>query len=241
MKKQDKSIKDFWNKEYAQGEEGEHFALSDAPGKDFVKFVEWLEKIDGKGAVNKETSWLDVGCGNGRHGLFLYEGYGAGGLGYDLSSQAVSQANKKAGEIKVQKHLSNLATFKVQNINLPMPLSDDSVDIVIDAMASHVLHTDEHEKFLEECNRVLKYKGYIFLKTFLLDDDDYARDLVKKFGTGEEGGYLHPKINIFERVLSEKRLVEIYSKYFNVEKIERSHFHREKGKRRYIVMYLRKV
>lgn len=241
MKKQDKSIKDFWNKEYAQGEKSEHFALSDAPGKDFVKFVEWLEKVDGKGAINRQTFWLDAGCGNGRHGLYLYEGYGAGGLGYDLSSQAVSQANKKAAEIKTHKHLANVADFEVQNINLPIALADDSVDIIIDAMASHVLHADEHEKFLEECNRVLKYKGYVFLKTFLLDDDDYARDLVKKFGTGEEGGYLHPKINIFERVLSEKRLVEIYSNYFNVEKIERSHFHREKGKRRYIVMYLRKV
>lgn len=244
MKKQDKSIKDFWNKEYAQGEEGEHFALSDAPGKDFVKFVEWLEKMDGKGVINKETFWLDAGCGNGRHGLYLYEEYGAGGLGYDLSSQAVNQANKKAASLTSKsspKGEGGEVRFVVQNINEPIDLPDESVDLIIDAMASHVLHADEHEKFLEECNRVLNYKGYIFLKTFLLDDDDYARDLVKKFGTGEEGGYLHPKINIFERVLSEKRLVEIYSKYFNIEKIERSHFHREKGKRRYIVLYLRKV
>jgi SAM-dependent methyltransferase len=241
MKNQKGQIKDFWNKEYGEGENGEHFKLSVEPGKDFVKFVAWLEKMDGKGAVSRETFWLDAGCGNGRHGLFLYDTYGAGGLGYDLSSEAISQARERSKVLKISKKIASNADFEVLNINQPIPLPDDSVDIIVDAMASHVLHDFEHEKFMEECLRVLRYKGYIFLKTFLADEDDYARDLVKKFGTGEEGGYMHPKINIFERVLSEKRLSEIYSKNFQVEKIERSHFHREKGKRRYILMYLRKI
>lgn len=240
--KSNKLVKDFWNKEYSQKEEGEHFSLSDEAGKDFVKFINWLEKMDGKGVINQETFWLDAGCGNGRHGLYLLENYKAQGFGYDLSQEAIAQAKQKTKKLCEDIRIENKTSFEVRNINQEIPLADESVDIIIDAMASHVLHAEEHEKFLNECDRVLKYKGYIFLKTFLADEDDYARDLVKKFGVeGEEGGYLHPKINIFERVLSEKKLLEIYSQKFNIEKVERSHFHREKGKRRYIVMYLRKI
>jgi cyclopropane fatty-acyl-phospholipid synthase-like methyltransferase len=241
MKKQQAPIKNFWNKEYSEGEEGEHFILSDKPGKDFLKFVAWLEKMDGKGAINKETVWLDVGCGNGRHGLYLYENFGAGGLGYDLSQEAIAQANKKAAEIKLSKRIGADANFGVLNINSPIPAPNESVDIIIDAMASHVLTEAEHKTFLEECDRVLNYKGYIFLKTFLRDEDDYANDLIKKFPGPDAGSYIHPKIGIYERALYEKEILALYEKYFKVEKVERSHFHREKGKRRYIVVYLRKV
>jgi ubiquinone/menaquinone biosynthesis C-methylase UbiE len=236
----------FWDKEYDEDSEGELFKLSKNAGSDFVDFIKWLEKIDGKGAINKNTFWLDAGCGNGRHGLYLVENYGASGLGYDISSSAISSARESMSELikKSQGTSKSLketkADFIVQNMNQKMNVDDESVDIVIEAMSNHVLKEKERAEHLEELCRVIKYKGYLFLKTFLRDGDELAADLIYKYPGEDKNSYIHPKINIYEHVPSEAELIEMYSLYFDIEHIVRSHFHREKGKRRYIVLYLRR-
>jgi SAM-dependent methyltransferase len=243
MKKVKKINDSFWNKEYQQSKVGTEdlFNLSTKPSSDFLKFINWLEKVAGKGILNSKTFFVDAGCGNGRHSLYLFENFLCNGFAYDLSSQAILQAKGEYQKIKekLKQNKSNII-FETQNINQKINLPDNSVDLIIDTMASHVLKEKERETFLQEILRVLSSGGYLYLKTFLRDGDTLSRDLLQKYPAEEKNSYIHPNIGIYEHVPSEKELTEKYSPFFEIEKVERSHFHKEKGKRRFIILYLRK-
>jgi SAM-dependent methyltransferase len=164
----------FWDKEYGAQSDGsvELFKLSTEPGSDFLKFIDWLEKVAGKGIISRDTKFADTGCGNGRHAIYLAHTYGAHGVAYDISSEAVRMARENMEKGRTQR--SGEVEFLVQNINQPIHLEDSSLDLIIDAMASHVLRKSEREFFLSEEVRILQTGGYIFLKTFLHDGDTLA-------------------------------------------------------------------
>jgi SAM-dependent methyltransferase len=232
-----KNAEDFWNSEYGESD-GNKFSLSTEPSADLQKFVRWLERqYKGQQYFNKNSFVVDAGCGNGRNLLWLSQEFGVQGVGYDISEVAVKGANKKAENSKVH--------FLVQNLNEKIPCDDIKADLVVDAVASHVLRKEEREKFKQEVLRVLSSGSYYFLKSLLLDDDQHAKEMVKKYGefSGEVNSYIHPSMGIFEHVPSEEELVNFYSQDFEIEKIERSFAHKvghKANKRRYIVMYLRK-
>lgn len=79
----------FWDKEY---ETQEHFALSKNPSEDLEKFCRYIDRNHG----GFPHGWhvLDIGCGNGRHLLYLGREYAARGLGFDISKVAIEQANQ---------------------------------------------------------------------------------------------------------------------------------------------------
>lgn len=230
----------FWDKEYAG--ETKNFSLSEEPSEDVVKFTRWLEReYKGQHPINKKTQFVDVGCGNGRNAFFLAENFGAQGVGFDISEEAIRQANNK---LKKTSPTPNL-TFLVQNLNEGIPVEDNSQDFVIDAVASHVLTLNERIFFRNEVVRVLTTGSYLFLKSLLLDDDSHAKQMIREHGqnAGEANSYIHPTMGIFEHVPSEEELIKFYENDFEIDKIERSFAHRVNGrayKRRYIVMYLRK-
>jgi len=233
------NAKAFWDNEYSiYG--GDKFTLSTEPSEDLVKFTRWLAReYKGQEPLNKETKFIDAGCGNGRNSFFLSENFGCTGLGYDISSKAIESANKKLKTKKLP------LKFIEQNLNHMIPVGDNSQDLVIDAIASHVLRKEERDFFKSEVLRVLSSGSYYFLKSLLLDDDSHAKSMIKDFGgnAGEENSYIHPSMGIFEHVPTERELTEFYEKDFFIDKVERSFAHRVNGranKRRYIVMYLRK-
>ncbi len=238
-----KVVKDFWNKEYAEkidedGKGGLNFNLSSAPSEDLEKFTRWIDReYKGQNVLNNKTYVVDAGCGNGRNLFFLNENFGCTGLGYDLSQEAINVANKKNKDPKIK--------FVVQNLNQKIPLEDGKVDLLVDAVASHVLRKEEREFFKSEVLRVLSVGSYYFLKSLLRDDDIHSKNMIREFGNiaGEENSYIHPTIGIFEHVPSEEELVNFYKEDFEIDKIERSFAHKINGraaKRRYVVMYLRK-
>ncbi len=231
----------FWDKEYLE-EKGENFSLSTEPSEDLMKFVRWFERqYPGQKPINTNTKFVDAGCGNGRNSIYLASAYGAKGFGYDISPEAIKVAEKNAAKEKVDK----LLTFEVQNLNEGIPEMGNSQDVVIDAIASHVLKQNERIFFKNEVLRVLTSGSYYFLKSLLLDDDSHAKQMIKNFGvsSGEENSYIHPTMGIFEHVPTEEELIRFYEEDFHIDKIERSFAHRvgnRANKRRYIVMYLRK-
>lgn len=239
----------FWDNEYTEKKDeegnivyGDKFSLSLTASEDLQKFTRFLEReYKGQQPINKTTKFVDAGCGNGRNSFFLAENFGAQGVGYDISPEAIKSANAK---LKLLPSGINLK-FLVQNLNEAIPVEDNSQDLVVDAVASHVLRKDEREFFKKEVVRVLTSGSYYFLKSLLLDDDSHAKQMIRDFGksAGEENSYIHPSMGIFEHVPSEKELVNFYTEDFHIDKIERSFAHRVNGKankRRYIVMYLRK-
>ena len=229
-----KKKKDFWNKEY---EKAKHLALSEDHSEDLEKFTRFLIRHHGKKFLNVTSYVLDVGCGNGRNLIFLAQTFGMRGLGYDLSEVAIKEARENTGDLPL--------TFKKQSLTEDIPTENGSVTLALDMMASHVLKKSEREHLRDELVRVLKPGGWLFFKTFLLDDDKNAAELLAEHPGPEPGMYLHPSIKKPEYVWRDSDIYPFFEPFFTVHKIERSHKHIDKHgrawKRRTMSVYLEKL
>lgn len=239
--------KDFWNKEYGKsnrsGGANPHLALSTEVSEDLEKFTRFLERNYGKKFLNVTTQALDVGCGNGRNILYLAKEFGMHGLGYDLSDVAIAQANRSITTMNRSDWKANIR-FEVHALTEPIPLPDESVTVVLDMMASHVLIKVERERLRDEIYRVLKSGGWLFFKSFLLDDDAHAKRLLKEKPAEEEGMYVHPEIGTPEYVWTEETLRAFFEPVFTIHRLEKSYKHKHADgsawKRRTISAYLQK-
>lgn len=228
-----KNSQSFWDKEY---KDADNLALSTEPSEDLIKFTRWLEREHGRRYLNPISSVADLGCGNGRNLKYLSETYGMRGFGCDISTEAISQAKKQSEGLPL--------TYAVQSIADPIPLGDTSQTFVLDMMASHFLTSDQREKFLHEIARVLKPGGWLFFKTFLLDEDKHAERLLKEFPAAESGSYIHPRIGVAEHVFTEDEITELLSKKFFIHKMLKSHGHlrtKSAAKRRSISVYAERI
>ena len=223
----------FWDSEYASG--GQHLALSDEESEDLAKFTRWISRQKGEGPVSKHTNVLDLGCGNGRNLIFLANEFGAHGTGFDTSTAAIAEAKRAAEGLPLQ--------FEARSIAGELTFENDSQDLVLDMMTSHFLNAAEREHLRNEIHRVLRPGGWLFMKTFLLDDDLHSVRLLKDYPTDEPGTYIHPVIGVPEHVYSEEELMEFMGEKFLIHKIYRSHKHRSHGKarkRRTVSIYVQK-
>lgn len=230
--KRGKKGKAFWDAEY---KEAAHFAISMSPSEDLQKFTRWLEREYGKTYLNITASVLDLGSGNGRNIIWLAEQFGIRGTGYDISSEAAKQAQRYAAEHSLP------LSFEARSIAGAITVPDESQTLVLDMMTSHFLKEDERAFLIEEIFRVLKPGGFLFYKTFLLEEDAHAKRLIKESPSGERNTYIHPKIGMAEHVSTEDEIDALYGKRFTIHKIYKSHRHTGKGaKRRSITVYLQK-
>jgi SAM-dependent methyltransferase len=235
--------KDFWNTQYKSPT---HLTLSDEPSEDLEKFTRYLMREHGMKYLNVTTKAVDLGCGNGRNLIFLAKEFGVHGLGYDTSKEAVMQARKNSEGLQL--------SFQVGSIADPIPLPDSSVMLALDMMSSHILRREERERLRAEIFRVLKPNGWLFFKSFLLDDDLNAERMLRENPGPEEGMYLHPEIGAPEYVWTEHALREFFGSPaeasreggngFTIHKIEKSFKHRRADgsawKRRTVSAYLQK-
>ena len=227
----------FWNKEYKAGRSakrhGAHLALSLTPSEDLEKFLRWYEREYHSPLLSTHTSVLDLGCGNGRNLIYCAKEFGARGLGIDSSNEAITQAKSAQSDLPL--------SYVVQSIGLPLPAPDQSQDLVLDMMASHFLNKEERVNLRMEIARVLKPSGWLFLKTFLLDEDSHAARLLREHPADEPGSYIHPEFGGVEHVFTEEEIREDLALYFDIEKITKSHRHKgPRGKRRSMSIYARK-
>lgn len=219
----------FWNKEYKFAQ---NLALSDNPSEDLLKFTRWLVRETAHSVLHKHNSILDLGAGNGRNLIYLAKEFGVSGVGYDISREAINQAVAKSKGLDLK--------YETRSIAEPLPVPNASQALVLDMMTSHFLNQVERQKLLGEIVRVLKPGGYLFLKTFLLDEDEHAKRLLREHPANEPGSYIHPKIGVAEHVFSEQELIDFLSPHFTIHKIVKSHRHIVRGhpaKRRSICVY----
>lgn len=232
----EKRLKEFWNKEY---KDPEFLALSDDASADLMKFTRWLQKEFGKDVLRPDVTVLDADCGNGRNLLWLNENFRVRGYGYDISEEAVAQAQKKA---QLQKW-GNKLSFSVHSIGADIPLPDESVDVVLDMMSSHFLRDVERARYIAEVARVLKPQGVLFFKSFYAPGDSHAKELVEKYGAGEANAYIHPRMKVYEYVWTDEALETSFGTHFITHHKEPSFKHNIKGKpakRRSVVCYFEK-
>lgn len=230
-----KKKKSFWDTQYKKPT---HLALSDEPSEDLEKFTRYLEREHGRKFLNVTTLAVDLGCGNGRNLIYLSETFGIHGTGYDTSREALMQARSKAAAKELP------LVFEQRSIAKPIPLGDGTAMLALDMMSSHVLFRAEREALREEILRILKPGGWLFFKTFLLDEDRHAERLLKESPGPEEGMYMHPEIRVAEYVWSAQAIHEFFEPHFVIHKLEKSHKHeRADGsawKRRTVSAYLQK-
>lgn len=227
----------FWDKEYRGNKDYPHLALSTSPSDDLMKFLKWIERESGRKYLNIYTSVLDLGCGNGRNLVYMGDSYGVRGIGYDISKEAVMQAQQKA------KALDLPLQFDARTIADLIPLPDASQTFVLDMMTSHFLNTAQREQLRKEIYRVLKPGGWLFYKTFLLEEDLNAQRMIRDYPSGEENSYIHPEIGLQEHVSTQEEIEETLSPLFKIYKITTSHRHQLNGrahKRRSICVYAQK-
>jgi SAM-dependent methyltransferase len=231
-KKRKRSGQAFWDAEYR---EGGHLALSMNPSEDLEEFTRWLVREYGKKYLNVTTSVLDLGCGNGRNLIWLARAFGARGIGFDISATAIAEAKRQSTSLSLP------LSYERHSITEPIPLPDASQTLVLDMMTSHFLKAHERTALIDEILRVLKPGGFLFYKTFLLDEDAHAARMLKEHPAGEENTYIHPEIGVAEHVSTEDEIDALYGKAFRIHKIQKSQRHRGKyAKRRSISVYLEK-
>ena len=229
----EKRLKEFWDKEYKKPE---LFEISDGVSSDLQKFTRWAKKEYGDDVFRPDITVLDAGCGNGRNLLWMNDEFRVRGFGYDISEEAIKQAQARASK---QKWGSKL-TFITHSIGSTIPLPDESVDVVLDMMASHFLKEVERERYIKELHRVLKPQGILFFKSFYGKGDKHAQDLIKNESAGEHNAYIHPKMKVYEYVWTDESLNDAFGEQFILQHRELSHQHNIRGKpnkRRSIVCY----
>lgn len=223
----------FWDSEYASG--GEHLALSSDESEDLAKFTRWLSRQKGDITVGHKTRVLDLGAGNGRNLVFLAKEFGVHGIGYDISNSAIAEAKRASQNLMLK--------YEVRSIAGPVELPDSSQDLVLDMMTSHFLKAEERTFLRDEVHRLLRPGGWLFMKTFLRDEDLHTERLLREFPADEPGSYIHPVIGVSEHSYEEEELLEFLGERFIIHKIYRSHKHRSHGKarkRRTISVYAQK-
>lgn len=234
FRKQKRQDGSFWEKEYKSGE---HLALSTNASEDLQKFMRWLSREHDNQNEYAATnlSVADLGTGNGRNLIYLAKTFGMKGTGFDISRGAIAQAKTAGKDLPLE--------FFVHSIAEPIPLPNESQEIVLDMMVSHFLNSAERANLLKEIARILKPGGFLFFKTFLLDEDLHAARLLREHPASEPNSYIHPEIGKAEHVFTEDEIVSMLSPYFTIQKITKSHRHQIKGhaaKRRSISVYAEK-
>jgi len=237
MKQRHKQNKKFWNKEYTDNSE-HNLAISTRPSGDLMQFLKWFDKYDTKYlaelSLGQGSYVYDIGCGNGRNLAYLAQEFGMVGSGFDISAEAVESARQEAQS----KNLDLL--YEVKEMDGTINLPDNSVDLVLDMMASHFLNSAGREKLRAEIARVLKPGGWLFYKTFLLDGDRNAKKLLRESPAGEVGSYIHPNMGVAEHVSSSDEIISEYGQLFKIHKMVKSHNHIKNGranKRRSVSVY----
>ena len=222
----------FWDREYTNPE---HLKLSTVESADLAKFTRFVIRQKRGDIFTVGNSAFDAGCGNGRNLIYLADQFQMKGAGVDISGAAIAQAKAASTNFDIHYHVGSAGD--------PLPAPDESQSVALDMMTSHFLDKHGRTALRDEIFRVLQPGGWLFMKTFLKDDDLHTARLLREFPAPEEGAYIHPVMGVAEYVYSEEELVAFLREKFIVRKVYRSHRHRTKkgaGKRRTISIYVEK-
>jgi ubiquinone/menaquinone biosynthesis C-methylase UbiE len=96
----------------------------------------------------QNLSVLDLGCGTGRHALWLADA-GANVTAVDFSEGMLAEARRKPGAEAIR--------FLVHDLHQPLPFDADSFDVVVSGLVLE--HLNDIENFFAEIHRVLKPGG----------------------------------------------------------------------------------
>ena len=133
-----------WNKIFK--ERGRVFIK---PHEDLPKIVKVFERYNVK-------KILDLGCGTGRHMVFLAK-QGFDVYGIDIAEEGIKIAEDWLKQEKLE------GKFKIGSIYKRLPYSDNSFDAVISTHALHHEKIESIRKAIKEIYRILNPGGLVFI------------------------------------------------------------------------------
>lgn len=116
--------------------------------------AQWVNLIQRRGRLEKDSLCLDLGCGTGRFAIPLREITGAYVIGADLSAEMLKHAASKPGAEKVMwvRCDAELAAFR-----------DGIFQCVFMSFLLH--HVNDMRRVLSECRRLLRPGGVCLIRT----------------------------------------------------------------------------
>lgn len=175
-----------WDTEYTQGT---FLTGSNTPTAAFKSFIKWYKR---KAAYSlAETSFIDVGCGNGRHACYLAEN-GAHGVGFDIAASAIKVAAAEC--------ISGLSFIEAGPEYLDS-VPDASVQLIIDVTTSHCFSSTQRALFVKNVHRILAPNGLLYSR-IVAAENKHTSYLLRKSPGQEEGSYVLPSTNIQEYPIS---------------------------------------
>ncbi len=222
-----------WEKEY---QKPVLLTKDSSPQKDVTRFLRFLKKTEG--VVLENLRILDLGSGTGRNANYLaWLGNQVSGL--EISDTALQLAESRAEKMKVK------VNYLKHDISTKYPFKNNFFDLVLDITSSNSLTEKERGVYLSEVYRVLKQRGYFFVKALCREGDKNARNLLKINPGKEYDTYILKGMGLQERVFGEKDFLDLYSRYFNIikmiKKTNYTRFNNRSYKRNFWLVYMRKV
>lgn len=223
---------DVWDREYRNPK---LVTKNDGPQSDTLRFLKFLKKNQKYRVEDKAI--LDLGCGTGRNANYLAE-KGNNVIGIEISKTALSIAQRRAKENNL-----NL-DYRLGNIGELYDIKNNSIDIILDVTSSNSLDEKGRGVYLNECFRVLKTGGYIFVRALCKDGNKNVKNLLKDSPGKEYDTYIIKEIGLTERVFSKDDFIKIYSEYFKILNLDKktsyTTFSNRIYKRDYWLAYLQK-
>lgn len=215
-----------WEREYRSPQ---MLSRKNVPHADVVRLMRDLKKRARRAGEPLDiSSWtvLDLGAGTGRNSFYFAE-QGARVIGYEFSDAALKLARHYADGARLA------ITYEKRDIGQPYPLADASVDLALDITSSNSLDAQGRGVHLRETARVLKPGGYFFVRALSKEGDQHAKHLVIHAPGPEPDTYLHPDLNVCEKVFTEAAFRETYGRFFTIESLARTYHYATTAGRRY--------
>lgn len=125
-------------------------------GKVFIKFDEDMPKIYNLFKKYNVRKILDLGCGTGRHTIYLAK-KGFSVYGIDIAKEGIKITKSWLSKENLQ------ANLKIGSIYGKLPFPSNSFDAIISTKVVHHEKIQNIRKAIKEIERVLKPNGLIFV------------------------------------------------------------------------------
>jgi len=161
-----------------------------------IETIKFYLKYTTMDEMFKDKDVLDIGCGAGGKTVF----YASKGVKKIVGVEILEKYKEEAEQLANKYNLEQKFEFVCADAS-KTPFTDESFDTII--MNDAMEHVDEPEKVLEECYRILKKDGRLYLN-FPPYNHPYGAHLSDAIGI--------PWVHVF---FSEKTMIETYKKLVN--------------------------